>query len=51
MSGLSYKANGIDEYFDEHKIQRTPDIVFLDIDGGEYYLLAGMQCRPAVICV
>lgn len=51
MSGLSYKANGLDQYLDANNVARVPDIVFLDIDGGEFYLLAGMQCRPAIICV
>jgi len=50
-SGLSYSCNGIDQYITKNKFPKTPDIIFLDIDGGEYQLLAGMNMRPSIICV
>ncbi|MCH9620660.1 MAG: hypothetical protein S4CHLAM20_00610 [Chlamydiia bacterium] len=41
--------------FDEIRNEKFPDreidFLSIDVDGGDYYILKGLNCRPKVICV
>ena len=53
-SEIEHKPNGLQSLFEVNKIPCNVDVLFLDIDGGEYQLLRGFlnkQRRPKVICV
>jgi hypothetical protein len=49
---ISYGARSLDRLFSQLNAPLSLDIMFLDIDGGEYHLLRDMvDYRPKVICV
>ena len=51
---IEYKNDGLKCIFDNYKIPHNLDVLFLDIDGGEYQLLKGFinkESRPKIICV
>jgi hypothetical protein len=48
---INYDPSGIDSLLSEIKVPYDLDVFFLDIDGGEYQLLEGMNSfRPKLIC-
>ena len=53
-TSIPYRQDGLITIFKENKIPQDIDVLFLDIDGGEYQLLEGFISggyRPKVICV
>ena len=48
---IPYKAGGLDAYIDNSFEGKCPDILFLDIDGGEYGLIETSSLFPEVVCV
>ena len=53
-AAIDYRSDGLRSIFEENNIPRDVDVLFLDIDGGEYQLLGGFldeECRPKIICV
>ncbi|KZR68400.1 hypothetical protein PMIT1313_02018 [Prochlorococcus marinus str. MIT 1313] len=49
---IEYNSNGLSKLLDEIGSPQQPEVLFLDIDGGEYQLLEGLHFfRPKVICV
>lgn len=50
--GINYVDSGLESLLADINAPRNIDIFFLDIDGGEYHLLNGLnQYRPKFICV
>lgn len=53
-AAIPYKYDGLKSIFDNHKIPYDIDVMFLDIDGGEYQLLDNFinhEYQPKIICV
>ena len=51
-TGIKYDQNGLQSLLYDIKAPREIDVLFLDIDGGEYHLLRGLSAfRPKLICV
>ena len=53
-TSIPYRQDGLITIFKENKIPQDIDVLFFDIDGGEYQLLEGFISggyRPKVICV
>lgn len=48
---ISYSPGGLDAYIDDHFDGKSPDILFLDIDGGEYHLIEGSMLFPEIVCI
>ncbi len=40
-----------DQIKDLHFKDKEIDFLSIDIDGGDFYILKGLQCRPKVICI
>ena len=50
--GIDYANSGLESLLSDINAPRNIDIFFLDIDGGEYQLLKGLnQYRPKLLCV
>ena len=50
--GIPYKEKGLEELLYKINVPRYLDVLFLDIDGGEYHLIKGLDYfRPKFICV
>lgn len=49
-SPIPYKYDGLESIFETDK-HGTPDIMFLDIDGGEFHLVRELSMLPNIICI
>ena len=50
--GISYNEKGLENTLEDVNSPYDLDVLFLDIDGGEYHLLKGLELyRPKIICV
>lgn len=48
---IDYLPGGLDSYVDKNFDGKSPDILFFDIDGGEYHLIESSSLFPEIVCV
>jgi len=45
------EQDDLGEIVESARLRRDPDLLVIDIDGLDYYILEGLTCRPRVICI